>query len=136
MGIAWEATEGDTQAFVHLGVIKDAGLESVQLGAGRELTVNQQVSGLDERRLLSEFFDGVTTVAQDALLAVDEGDLGLTGARVGIAVVEGDVTCFVAQLADVYAAFLLGTDNDGKDDFLIVQFENGVFGAHGGGMPP
>ena len=127
VGVAGEAAEGDAQAFVDLRVVQDAGLEGRQLGGRGQFAVDQQVGRLDEVGLLGELFDAVAAVAQDALLAVDEGDLGFAGAGVGVAVVESDVAGVVTQLADVDPAFAFGADDDGEDDFLVVQFERGGF---------
>ena len=127
VGVAREAAEGDAQAFVDLRVVQDAGLEVRQLGGRGQFAVDQQVGRLDEVGLLGELFDAVAAVAQDALLAVDEGDLGLAGAGVGVAVVESDVAGVVTQLADIDPAFAFGADDDGEDDFLVVQFERGGF---------
>ena len=134
MGVAREAAERDAQALVDLGVVEDAGLEGGQLGGRGELAVDEKVCRLDEIGLLGEFFDAVAAIAEDALLAVDEGDLGLAGAGVGVAVVEGDVAGLVAQLADVDPAFAFGADDDGEDDIFAVQVESGVLRAHGGGV--
>ena len=133
VGVTREAAERDAQAFVDLGVVEDAGLEGGQLGGRRQFAVDEQIGGLDEVGLLSEFFDAVAAIAKDTLLAVDEGNLGLAGAGVGVAVVESDVAGLVAQLADVDPAFAFGTDDDGEDDVFTVQVESGVLSAHGGG---
>ena len=132
VGVAGEAAERDAQAFVDLGVVEDAGLEGGQLGGRGQFAVDEEIRRLDEVGFLREFLDAVAAVTQDTLLAVDEGDLGLAGAGVGVAVVEGDVAGLVAQLADVDPALAFGTDDDGEDDVFTVQFESGVLGAHGG----
>lgn len=44
---------------------------------GGKLAVEEEEGGFEERRLLGELLDGISTVAQDAGLSVDEGDVGL-----------------------------------------------------------
>jgi len=136
VGVTGEAAERDTQAFVDLGVVEDAGLEGGQLGGGGQLAVDEQVGRLDEVGLLGQVLDGVAAVAEDALFAVDERDLGLAGPGVGITVVEGDVARLVAQLADVDAAFLLGADDDGEDISLSSSLRMAFLVLMAGWLPP
>jgi len=65
VGVTREAAERDAQAFVDLGVVEDAGLEGGQLGGRRQFAVDEQIGGLDEVGLLSEFFDAVAAIAKD-----------------------------------------------------------------------
>ena len=60
--------------------------------------VDQEIGDLEERALLGELLDRDAAVAQDPLLAVDEGDRALARARVRIARVERDVAGLRAQL--------------------------------------
>jgi len=40
-----------------------------------KLAVEKQIAGLDEVALPGELIDGVAAIKQDALIAIDEGDL-------------------------------------------------------------
>jgi predicted RNase H-like nuclease len=53
------------------------------LRLGRQLAVEQQVAGLEEVAVLGELLDRIAAVEQDALVAVDVGDLGLAAAGRG-----------------------------------------------------
>ena len=67
------------------------------LGVG-QLAVDQQVAGLDEIAPLGEHFDRVAAIAQNALVAVEEGDGAGRRAGVDVALVEGDVAGLARSL--------------------------------------
>jgi hypothetical protein len=66
-----------------------------------ELSVDDQESGLHERRLLGQLLDRNPAVAQDALFSIDKGDGAPTGTGVPIAAIEGAQTGLVAKFADI-----------------------------------
>ena len=74
-----------------------------------EFSVNQEPRGLGEGRLLGKIFDGVASVAEDALFAVNKRNGALGAARVQVAVIQRDKPGILAQRADVEAVFALGT---------------------------
>src|SRR5204862_1462504 len=78
--------------------------------------VDEQVRRLEERRHVSldELLDRDPPVAQDPLFAVDEGDLGLAGPGVRVAVVEGHEPGLVAELRDVESELAFGAPYDGE----------------------
>ena len=53
--------------------------ELVELAAGREFAEVEQVGHLEKAALLGQLLDRIAAVAQDALVAVDEGDAALAG---------------------------------------------------------
>src|SRR5204862_136415 len=66
----------------------------IELGGGRQLAVQQQIGGLQERALFRELLDGIPAVAQNPLVAVDVGD----GAAAGRRVHEGGVVAHQAEV--------------------------------------
>ena len=81
-----------THVLVHELVFGEVTSELVELFVGWQFTENQQVGGFGEDGTFGQFLDGVAAIAQDALLAVDEGDVALAGAGVAIAAVEAPVS--------------------------------------------
>jgi hypothetical protein len=73
-----EAVEETQQRFVDHRVVADRAVELLEL-AGRQVAVDQQVGGLEEIGLGRELLDRVAAVQQDAVVAVDVGDLALAG---------------------------------------------------------
>jgi hypothetical protein len=74
---------------------------------------------------VGEFLDRVAAIAENARVAVDEGDRALAGAGVRVARVHRDVAGLVAELADVDRALALAPDDDGKLDLLVADAELG-----------
>ena len=107
MRVLGQRVEHHLEVFVEHRVPADRLLEGVELRLRRQLPVGQQVGHLHEARVLGELLDRDAAVAQDALLAVDEGDRALARARVRVAGVEGDVAGLRAELGDVDALFAL-----------------------------
>ena len=66
---------------VHVGVHRDFVHPEVGLLLVGKLAVEKQIADLEEARLLGELLDGVAAVAQDALGAVDVGDLAFAVRR-------------------------------------------------------
>src|SRR4029079_16819754 len=77
-----------------------------------------------------ELLDRDAAVAEDAFLAVDEGDRGLTGTGVGVPVVEGDEPGLGPELRDVHPELVLGTADDREFDLSAVVLEYGGGLAH------
>jgi hypothetical protein len=112
--------------------------ERRQLGLVGQVPVDQQVGDLDEGRLLGRLLDRDAAVAQDAALAVQEGDRALGGRRVHVRGVERHVPGLRAQLADIEAVFVFGSDDDGQVHHLVVDFQFGFRGRFFGhwAIPP
>ena len=108
-------------------VLADLVAELVALVRGRQLAVDQQPRGLEERRVLpvGEVVDVVAAVAEDAGVAVDERDRRLGRAGVHEAVVERDEPGLRAQLRDVDRALVLGAADDRELDLLVVPVQDG-----------
>ena len=90
--------------------------------------VHEQVGRLGEEGLFGQILDGDAPVAQDTLVAVDEGDVALAGTRIAVARVQGDIAGVVAQGGDVDGLFTLGSQDDGilvglafQDDFRFLR---------------
>ena len=88
----------------------------LRCAGGRQLAVDDQVGRLDEGGVLGQLLDRIAAVAEDAGLAVDEGDGALAGAGVAVALVVGDVAGVGAQIADIDRLLALRADDDGKVD--------------------
>ena len=76
MRVAPESPVEVVQLLVQHGVVGDVGHELALLPARRQFAVEQQVADLEEIAFLGQFPDGVSAVQQDAVVAVDEGNLG------------------------------------------------------------
>ena len=94
MGIAAEAREEPVHLLVDHRVIGHAVVEVGLLRLRRQFAVEQQVAGLEEVAVLGELLDRVAAIEQDALVAVDIGDLRLAGRRRGEAGVVGEAAGF------------------------------------------
>ena len=68
--------------FVQHGVVGDVVHPVVQLFLGGQFAEQQQVGDFQEGAALGENFDGISAIAQDALVAVDVGDGALARRRV------------------------------------------------------
>ena len=85
------------------------GGEALEFFAIRESSQDQEIGDLEEAAVVGKFFDGDPSVAEDALLAVDEGDGAATGTGVRVTRVVSDVAGLVAQARDVDRVFPLGS---------------------------
>ena len=83
VGVVAEALEELLEVLVDEGVVGDVVDPAVELGPGRQLAEDQQVGDLEEGGALAELLDRVAAVFEDPGLAVDVGDRGAAGGRVG-----------------------------------------------------
>ena len=120
MGATREATEQVSHSLIDEGGAANSFLESLQLGLARQFAVENEVSGLEEGGLLGELLNGVAAIAQNALLAVDVGDLRLAGRRVDESGVDHDVAGLVEQTPDAVTDLAVSGDN-------LAEIELGVF---------
>ena len=58
------------QVLVQEGVPGDVGLEFLQLSCARQISIDQEVGDLKELRLCGQFFDWVSAIAKNPLLAM------------------------------------------------------------------
>ena len=79
MGIVAEGLDQVLDVRVQHGVAADSGSRP-QLGGGGQLAEDDEVGGLQIGAVARQLLDGIAPVAQDALLAVDEGDGALVAA--------------------------------------------------------
>jgi len=99
MRVPGEALEEPLEVLVQHRVPADRVGEGTELVLGRQLAVHEQVTDLDERRVLGQLLDRVATVTQDAGVPVDEADLRRAGRGVHQAGVERDQPGLGQQLA-------------------------------------
>ena len=99
--IAAEATQEELHLLVDHGVLGHALFEFRLLRCVRQFTVQQQVAGFQEVAVLGQLFDGITTVQQLTLVAVDVGDGGLAGGCGEEAGVISKHARLAVQLADI-----------------------------------
>src|SRR6056297_1833226 len=75
--------------------------------------------------MFRELLDRIAAVAQDALAAVDEGDVALAAGGGAVAGVEGEVAQLLVQAADVEGRIPFAAGDDGKIErlagFRVVQ---------------
>jgi hypothetical protein len=86
---------------MHHGVPGDAGGEVLELRDGRELAVEQEISGLEEGAVLCKLIDRIAAIKQDAFVAVDKRDLRLATRRGGEAGIEGEMLRVLIKRGDV-----------------------------------
>lgn len=74
VGVRAESLDERFKTGVVVGVSLNLLFKDSKLLGGRELTVNDQERALEESRLFSELFNGVTTVFKDASVTINVGD--------------------------------------------------------------
>ena len=130
MRVLREAVEEPLRVLVEQRVHADLGAELVELGPGGQLAVDEEPRRFEERSVLGELLDRDAAVAQDAGLAVEEGDRGLRGAGVHVAVVEGDEPGLGAQLRNVDTEFVFGAPHHRELDLGGSVTQDGGFVGH------
>ena len=65
---------------MHHRVIGDGVVEFLHLALVRQFAMQQQIADFKEVRILGELVDGVAAIKQNALVAVDEGDVAFAAA--------------------------------------------------------
>jgi hypothetical protein len=74
MGVGRETLEEVLHARVDGRILREQLGEPFALGWERQFPVDDEVGRLDEGGILGELLDGIAAVAEDAGLAIDEGD--------------------------------------------------------------
>jgi hypothetical protein len=75
MGITAEPAEQVVDLVVDHGVVGHAMDERGVLVGGRQLAIEDEIGGLQERAVLGQILDLVAAMQQDSLVAIDIGDL-------------------------------------------------------------
>ncbi len=120
-----EPIEELLHVLVEQAVVVQVPAELLELLLVRQLAVDQEVGDLGEAGALAELLDRVAAVAQDAALAVDEGDRAAAGAGGAEAGIVGDGAGLAAERLDVDPDLALGAHDHRKLVVLAVEMEPG-----------
>ena len=131
MGVAAKALEEAVHLVVHHRVARDPVVEIRLLGRGRQLAVEQEIAGLEEVAMLGELLDRVAAIEQDALVAVDIGDLRLAGGGRGEAGIVGEHPGLGVELRDVDDARADRPVLHRELELLVVDDEGARSAIHG-----
>ena len=101
MGVAAEAGEEAVHLLVDHRVIGHAMVEVGLLRGGRQFAVEQEIAGLEKIAVLGELLDRIAAIEEDALVAVDEGDLGFAGRGRGEARIVGEAAGLAVERGDI-----------------------------------
>ena len=113
MPVGRETFEMMAQIFVEQFLLAEKITELLAFAACGQVAENEQVGGFDERAALGQFLDWIAAIAQDAVFAVDEGDVTGAGAGVSVARVVSDMSSVFSERGEVEGVRLPGTDDDG-----------------------
>ncbi len=101
MRVAAEAAEERRQLLMHHRVMGDDKVEFFHPRFAGQLAVQQQMADFHKRRMRGELVDRVAAIEQDALVAVDEGDVALAARGRGEAGIVGEEVRIVVEFADI-----------------------------------
>jgi len=116
-----EVLEEIQHAFVHEAMLRELFSPVFPLLGGRQLVINEQIANLGESGLGGQVLNVIPAVAEDAALSVNEGNFAFAGARIGIALVQGDITGFGPQGRDVDGQLFFCPLESRKLDRLLSQ---------------
>jgi hypothetical protein len=128
MRVAAETAIERRELVVHHRVHGDGAVEIRHLLLVRQVAVQQQVADFQKARMLRELVDGIAAIEQDALVAVDEGDVAFAACRGGETGVVSEDVDFPVKLADVYDVRPLGAGIDRKVVFFVFVGERRATG--------
>ena len=112
VGVVVKPVQEFFHRFVNEGVVRDVIRPLLELRAGGQFAVQNQIGRFEISALLGQLLDRIAAVSQDAFVAVDEGDLALTQGRV----VEGRV---VAHHPEIVGLHLDLAQIDGADRVVL-----------------
>ena len=112
-GVGLDVLELVLLAFVQQLVARQAEAELVEFLLAGQATEDQQPGDLDEIGVLGELLDGNAAIAENALVAVDEGDSALADPAIAQRGVVGNQAGLVAEAGDVDGPLALGAHEDG-----------------------
>ena len=90
MCVTRKTTEKLGYALVDHGVVADSIFEFRFFVGGRELAIEEQITGLEKVRLLGQLLDWIAAMQQNTSCAINIGNFGFTGRR-------GDETWVVGE---------------------------------------
>ena len=93
-----------------------------QLFLIRKFTVNQEPSGFRESRLFCKIFNGVSSVAQHTMFAIDERDRAFGATGVQVTVIQRDKARTLAERTDIETVLAFSAINDGEFVAFSVVF--------------
>src|SRR5262245_18702361 len=101
MRVAPESAEQEADLLMHHRVIGDGVIELRHLLWRRQFAVKQQVTDLEKVGVLGQLIDRIPAVQKDPLVAVDIGEIALTGGGGSETGVVGKKIGVAVELADV-----------------------------------
>jgi len=112
VGVLWKGAVEALHVLVEHGVTLDRIFEVGEFLGRGQLALDQQIRDFQEVALVGEFFDGNAAVAENSLVAVDEGDRALGRPGIGVAGIESYQAGVGTKLSDVDRLLALGTYDD------------------------
>src|SRR5262249_42754414 len=100
----------------------------VLLGGGRKFAIKQEGTGFEEIAVLGELLDRIAAIEQNALVAIDVGDLGLAACGRGETRVVGENVSLIVQLGNVDDVWPDGTFVHWKCVTFITQSQSAGLG--------
>jgi hypothetical protein len=91
------------------------------LRRGRQLAIEKQITGFEEVAVFGEVGNRITAIEQDALIAIDIGDLGFATRGRGETGIVGENAGFGVKLADVQHFRADGAVVNGKRVVLVAE---------------
>src|SRR5690348_5364230 len=107
VGVIMKAVEEFLDALMNEGVMGDVVTPFLELFARGKFAKNNQIGGFEIAASLGQFLNGVSAIAENTLIAVNEGDLALAEGRIiegGIVAHHAEVVLIQLDLAEVESA--------------------------------
>src|SRR5579863_8779345 len=131
MRVATEAVVERAKLLMQHGVAHHTELEFGALLLVRQLAVQEQVADLEEVRLLGQLLDRITTIQQDAFIAVDVGDLAVARSGGSVAGIVSEDAKIRVQFADVEHRWSDGAVDHRQAARLVGSFKGDGDGPFG-----
>ena len=132
MGVAAEALKKPAHLLVDHGVMDHAIVEILLLRGGRQLAVEQQITGLEKVAVLGEVVDRIAAVKQDTFVAVDERDLRLAARGRSEAGIVSEDAGLTVKLADIHHFGAKRSLVERKRKILVAECQLASFGVRAG----
>ena len=127
MRVAGKSVVEHAHVFVQHRMPTNGGAKIFQFLRGGKFSLDQQVTDLNKIAIQGQFLNGIASISENPLFAVEKRNGTASGSSVDISFIQRDQASFASEFTDIQPGFVFRTDHDRKFNLFVLVSQFGRF---------